>query len=189
MEGEAIWYVDPLHFLSPTNFHVIIPHATMTTEQQLNAVLRFALYFSVIVVIVKEDINGIFFVLLVAGITALLYSATTEKKTARKEVFDQMNVEKDRGAICTKPSTDNPFMNTLASDPPSKPGACDVTNVRTAKSMDDIFDIGHLPDDSDLFDRKSSRRQFYTVPSCNDGNGFAKWLYGDVQKFDASKHM
>lgn len=105
-----------------------------------------------------------------------------ENKTDKqKEYFDSYDKSIVEGVkeTCTKPTKDNPFMNYMISDykdEPNKLKAC--TNVE--KEIDDNFNHNLYKDIDDLFEKKNSQRQFYTMPNTqnpNDQKAFAEWLY------------
>lgn len=104
-----------------------------------------------------------------------------ENKTEKKEYFDayDKNIIEGVKETCTKPTQDNPFMNFMISDykeNPDKLKAC--TNVD--KEIDDNFNHNLYRDIDDLFERKNSQRQFYTMPNTQNPNSqkeFAEWLY------------
>tara|TARA_B110000285_G_C15049337_1_gene576122 strand:+ start:192 stop:914 length:723 start_codon:yes stop_codon:yes gene_type:complete len=84
---------------------------------------------------------------------------------------------------CTKPTKDNPFMNLnnyeLSTGP--KPDSCSsYNNLKIQNMIDNIFNDDVYIDSDDLFNRKSSQRQFYTVPNNlvpNNQTDFANSLY------------
>ena len=81
---------------------------------------------------------------------------------------------------CVLPTKDNPFMNPLPTDSRKRPKACNFRNPKVKKLINDNFKSNLFTNVEDVFDRKNSQRQFYTVPSTtipNDQDKFSKWLY------------
>lgn len=77
----------------------------------------------------------------------------------------------------------NPFMNVLVSDyanNPEKLPSCNVEDEDTKKNIETQFFEDVFLDVNDIYDKNSSYRQFYTMPSTsipNDQTKFAKELY------------
>ena len=83
---------------------------------------------------------------------------------------------------CTKPSLNNPFMNiNTITDKRDKPAACPYyDNPNVAAEVEKDFDFNLYRDVSDLYNKRNSQRQYYTMPSTtipNEQTAFAKWLY------------
>lgn len=87
--------------------------------------------------------------------------------------------EKERE--CVEPTKDNPFMNFLLSDymdDPKRPKACAVDD--NSEQITNNFNYNLYRDVDDLFDKKNSQRQFYTMPVTTNPSKqkeFAEWLY------------
>ena len=88
-------------------------------------------------------------------------------------------------STCTPPTEMNPFANMLVGDmneQPERPRACHVNDGPFHKqAVQRAFRANGIYDETDVFDRNASQRQFYTMPSTtflNDPNGSYKtWLY------------
>ncbi|VBB18293.1 hypothetical protein YASMINEVIRUS_756 [Yasminevirus sp. GU-2018] len=102
-----------------------------------------------------------------------------EKKRNIKYSLDEMRLYES--AKCRKPTVDNPFMNPSVADFNSEdvPVACNADDEDIKKSIDLKFNEDLYRDIEDVFDRKNSQRQFYTIAHNipNDQEAFAKWCY------------
>lgn len=83
---------------------------------------------------------------------------------------------------CRKPSSNNPFMNTLVDDYNNGniPVACNAEDDEIHDNEVKYFNEDLYRDLEDLWDTKNSQRQWYTLPNTkvpNDQIDFAKWLY------------
>ena len=84
---------------------------------------------------------------------------------------------------CKLPSIDNPFGNVMITDigNPKFKKACDSYNNNMVKrDIKNDFEEGLYMDVNDIYSKKNSQRQFYTMPNTdivNDQGGFAKWCY------------
>lgn len=94
---------------------------------------------------------------------------------------------------CRRPTFNNPFMNPSVADfnQENVPVACnaddkDINNDTKLKFNEDMF-----MDIEDVFNKKNSQRQFFTVAHNipNDQEGFGRWCYGfpETCKVDQSK--
>lgn len=187
---ERIWYQDVNGFFSIGQLGKFWPSTEMTFAQQLNASLRFSIYFSLVVLLVKggpDRWNILFVPIFMALFTMAAYHVHEKRKRDEKAVLDRMGLKKegygDAERVCVKPSENNPFMNVLVSDyaqNPERPAACRLVGDARADAKA-FFDQNLYRDVDDVFHKKASDRQFYTMPATtipNDMNGYAKWLYG-----------
>ena len=182
---EEIWYKDWRSFMSDDRLVRFIPVPRTPMSNQLNAVLRFSLYYGVAALLLKGTIASIYIPLVVAAITYVVYDTEQRSDDRTKESLSAINVVRDARTRqpCVAPSADNPFMNVLMSDYSqfaNRPAACDVTSP-TIQERAEVLSAHNLYKDSDdIYDRNASSRQFYTNPSTtipNDQGAFARWLY------------
>lgn len=184
MKQETFWAENLQGFITDKNYFVIIPTPDMTFEEKLNAATRFAIYFTLVMLLVKKDTQVlVFFVIFMIG-TFFLHKYKTENQEDERFVLNNIGVHKKRDdTYCVKPTKDNPFMNVSFNDYknfPNRPQACDVTNPKIKHQVDKLFKTGLHHEHDDIFQRNTSDRQFYTNPITtipNDQEGFAKWLY------------
>ena len=121
------------------------------------------------------------------------YLSTIPKSKKVKFSLDD-DVQYER-AICKKPSTNNPFMNKLLKDittyPELSPSPCNADDDQIEEKINECFNEDLYRDVDDLFNRRNSQREFYTVPHSNpnDQKSFAEWCYkkDDICKIDQSK--
>jgi hypothetical protein len=182
---ERIWYLDPSGFMTQDNFMSFFPSSDMSLAQQLNALLRFAIYFSIVIFVIKKD-SGIFLApLFMMAFTYMIFSIDTKNKVAEKKVLENMSVQRDvrTGELCSKSSRNNPFMNVTMDEyasNPARPRACKIDG-KTKKVVKANFDHNLYRDVDDVFHKNASDRQFYTMPSTeipNNSKAYAEWLYG-----------
>ena len=180
--SEAVWFRDPLGLLSDDRIARFVPLPNTQLAEQLNAVMRFALYYAAAMLLLRRVATAIYVPLLVGGLTYLVFTAD---ESARKHRAPELGEELDpvSGRACTKPNRENPYMNVLISDyqkRPSRAPACDARAPRTRKRAEKAYEHNLYRDVDDVFKRNTSSRQFYTTPSTtipNDQDAFARWLY------------
>ena len=108
-----------------------------------------------------------------------------QKKMGLKNMnIDNMNDEDFQNILniktCSKPSTNNPFMNALVYDSRKKDHSCDPINPNNQDKIEEEYNKYCIKDISDIYNHNSGRRQFYTMPSTtypNNQEGLANWLY------------
>jgi hypothetical protein len=183
---EEIWYRDIRNFVSVHTMADFIPTHSMTFAEKLNAMVRFSVYFTVLIVVVKRDFRYVYMVLFAAIFTLTLY---TIYERDRKEMYSKddkagTRYNKHTKTACTLPSKNNPFANILVSDykynPNRKPG-CDISKPKIKKRVNTFFNHNLYRDVDDIWHRKSSSRNFYQMPIQtipNQQTEFAQWLYG-----------
>jgi len=183
---ETIWFHDVLGFFKDTShFSEFIPDRSMTLTAQLNAVFRFALYLTIILLVIKQDLRSIYIVVFVGFITWIIYVQDTSTNKLKNQVLETLNIGTDvKNRACYKPTSDNPFMNVSLGDYkefPNRPKACDV--LKHDKEVTDLFETtggSFVRATDDIYNRGGGDRQFYTNPSTtipNDQEGFARFLF------------
>ena len=158
----------------------------MTVPQKLNALLRFSIYFALLMLLVREDPKSLYLILFVGGFTwamNLFYEAQRRELYTRHKTQDLQYDPRTKKA-CALPTKNNPFANILVSDyalnPMRKPG-CNITKPRVKRMTEKMFRHNLYRDVDDIWGRRSSSRNFYQTPIQtipNRQGEFASWLYG-----------
>lgn len=81
---------------------------------------------------------------------------------------------------CSKPNSNNPFMNPLVYDSRTRDMGCDSVKPEIQNQIESEYNKYCIKDISDIYNHNSGRRQFYTVASTtypNNQGAFANWLY------------
>lgn len=196
-ETVVIWFNDLTGFISPEHLASFFPVAGMSLAEQLNALLRFSIYFAIILFIIGRTSAVFFLPLLVAIGTFFMYTAASSdpvhtRQQSEARLKEPLLQDKPKPAStphphCTQPTRDNPFMNVMPSDyvaNPRRPAACDISDPAIAASVERLHDsagYGLPRDGEDIFHRSATSRQFVTNPITtipNDQTTFARWLYG-----------
>lgn len=186
--GEVIWYRDLRGFVQPDRLPKFIPLKTDSLETQLNASLRFVLYFALLILLFRcAFVWALAVVALSMLVTVLIYEQVGSQNDRMKEHMQNLEVEFDDRTkrLCKVPTKSNPFMNVMMheyKDFPNRPAACDVTSPKNDALSDKYFEQNLFSDSDDIFQTNTrlSKRQFYTNPATsipNDQGSFASWLY------------
>uniref|UniRef100_A0A6C0JVE0 Minor capsid protein P9 transmembrane helices domain-containing protein n=1 Tax=viral metagenome TaxID=1070528 RepID=A0A6C0JVE0_9ZZZZ len=187
--AEQIWYKDPFVLTSSDGWMRFVPTPSMTTVESLNSVVRFSIYFSLILYFSSGNGHYLFAIPLVMITTVVLYILFPNGKTI-ESFLNKAAISKSY----TSPSKANPFMNVLLTeiqDDPQRPDAAPV-NRRDVKSeiykaFQNTSDI--YMDTTDLFDQAQAMRTFHTIQSAkvpNDLDGFKQWLSKGLDEPDTS---
>lgn len=173
--SEPFWYSDPSILFAKDTWYKFVPTANMSVPTALNAVVRFAVFLSVLLFVSSMDPTYLLMAPVVMGVSIFLNGWFPEAKKM-KESFVSSYVGPDR----TLPTPDNPFMNaplTDILDNPNRPPAADVTALDVRNQVNQAFaQTSNLyMDTTDVFDVVQSQRNFHTVPE-DDHAGLLKFL-------------
>jgi hypothetical protein len=186
---EQFWVKDPAVLFTSENWSKFVPLQGMTTAESLNSVVRFSVYFALMLFLANGSTAYMLTVPIVMVFTVVLYNLFPNGKTL--EPFTESMTQKKS---YTMPSQNNPFMNVLLTDIGDNPNREDAapTNRRDVKAeiyknfqkTSDIY-----MDTSDLFDQTQAMRTFLTMQSARvpeDLDGFKKWLAKGLDEPDYS---
>ena len=180
---EKIWYEDLPGLFTSTNYYVILPLQSLTLEEKLNAIVRFFVYFGVILSLVLGNANHLFWGITALVATVVVYRYQQETKKRVQGYMEGKSVDVIDNTVCKRTTVENPFMNPTVDEYGTKVGyetACPIHNEKVYDKMNDNFHERLFQDCSDIYDKMSSQRQFYTVPSTsipNDQEAFMNWVY------------
>lgn len=181
---SVIWYDDVVGFFGDASVTHFYPSRNESQVQQLNAIMRLTLYFTVFVLIIRRDPNVLFVPIVVGAFTYVVNESRQNEAAEKDKRLEKLDLkEANDGQVCVRPTRDNPFMNVTFGDRkrfPNRPKACNPTHAGTRKQVANEFEHDLYKDVDDVFGRKVSSRQFYTMPATtipNDQQAFAEWLY------------
>jgi hypothetical protein len=175
MSSEPFWYAEPRVLFSKDTWYMFVPQPNMTVKAALNAVVRFAVYLSALLMLTSRDPMYLLFIPTVMLATIML-EATFPNTKKITESF----VSSYQGTDRTMPEMENPFMNaplTDILDNPDRPPAADVTDIKVRDKVNAAFaQTSNLyMDTTDVFDLVQGQRNFHTVPE-DDHAGFLQFL-------------
>ena len=165
-----LWYENPKILLD--NLDQFLPLKDQNHIQKINALARFAIYWTIIIYVLQYDNKWLSISVVIILIS--LFLGQTENFTSLDEKLNKN--------VCEKPTKDNPFMNYTIGDlitNPNRLAACDYNKVK--KLIRQAVRMHLFSDSSDIWGKFISDRNFYTTPNTNIVNnqiGFANWCYG-----------
>lgn len=172
IENEPIWYQQPSVLFSIEKMIKFFPDEDDSYNEKMNSVVRFSIYLSVILIIIKNNYLYLYIFIIACLVTFLL---------SKNNSYNENLVNQNEKQKCEQPTVNNPFMNVLMSDYKYNPKrkACKI-NRNVEKEMSQKFNHNLYKDIGDVYEKSNSQRQYYTMPSTtipNDQSSFAKWLY------------
>lgn len=160
---------------------VLVPTDYMTIEEKLNTLTRLIVFICFILAIVLQESKIILLMIILVIIIIIVYQFQKRTQDNLDTFLDDNNIKVVENSVCTKPTKNNPFMNpSFVNMNNADDEACPINDKNIARSIDDIFNSTIFRDSDDIYDRNTSKRQFYTVPASsipNDQTKFANWLY------------
>lgn len=190
MNREVFWLNDPSQFMTAQSWTRFVPMDWMTVPEALNAVLRFTIYFAVILAMVSGRGEYLLSIPVVAAVTIVLAKMYPETQTF-KETFSNGGR--------TTPTPSNPFMNVTLDEytrDPERPRAANVQKIDVAENMENAFGRTSelYMDTSDRFDLMQASRNFYTTAATtipNDLDGYQRFLNKDnvSRKLDSERYV
>lgn len=192
MSQEQLWTKNPSVLFSPGTFQKFVPTKDMDVPSALNAIVRFTVYFAIILYAgtgKNEYLWSIPFVLIITTIFSVLFPNTRELVETFKTTSEVIVAKK-----YTHPTANNPFMNPLLTeigDNPDRPDAAPITSQKVKKEIEEAFaetsDI--YMDTADRFDQAQALRTFHTLQSAtipSDQDGYLKFLAKGQDEPDTS---
>ena len=191
--STPFWFKD-ISILYDKNYLMeIIPKKEYDFNRKLNAVLRFTIYYGILLYIFKRDKNILCLPFITIVITVFLHRTNREENqnnsfkglmnttgsTNLSEIdimIDEINKD-----VYRIPEIDNPMMNQNLFDLyDDKKAIPTYNNPGVKRKVEETLDSQVFKDSNDLFNRRNSQRQWYTMPNTeamNKQTEFAKWCY------------
>jgi len=157
----------------------------MSVKAALNAVVRFSVYLSVLLIATSRDVWYFMLIPIVMIVTIFLEAWFPKAKKITEGFRSGPVVSGYSGTETSMPTEDNPFMNPQLTDirpDNNRPPAADVTDLKVRDQVNAAFaQTSNLyMDTTDAFDLVQSQRNFYTVPE-DDHAGFLSFLGKNAQ--------
>jgi len=207
---ENYWFQDLSNSIfNLDNVLKIFPDTSMTYPEKINSLVRLSIYIGVILAMFYNQYLWLFIPVITMILTYVLYVFRIDKldtlrstvgpnaklsDISNKKLNELMNnnMSMSNGSskdsfedmlnikTCTKPQSNNPFMNPLVFDSRTRDASCDAIKPENQLQIEKEYNKYCIKDISDIYNHNSGRRQFYTVASTtypNNQGSFANWLY------------
>ena len=182
---DPIW-IDNINILfQKDRLLEFVPRHKMDINAKLNAIVRFSIYLTIILLLYNFNYLNLYIVIAVMGLTYIIYNYQDKKFTNYVENIPNLDKFIDNKynykppTQCRKSTKDNPFMNRLLDDK-QQISACNPLSEDNQQQIEDNFNNKLYMDIGDVFQNNNSQRQYYTTPvssNVNQQTDFAKWLY------------
>jgi regulatory protein YycI of two-component signal transduction system YycFG len=153
-------------------------------KDKILIISNFIFFIALLLSLILRSISFIVFAIIINLFLLYIYFYYNQEQIKIKEELDNNNQAIINNKICVKPSRDNPFMNPSIVDINDNINkdinACYIDNPKIKEDINNHFLNNQYRDVIDIYDRNSSQRQFYTMPSTtipNNQEAFSKWLY------------
>jgi hypothetical protein len=154
----------------------------MNFKDKILLISYFVIFISIIASLIFRNISFLLFGIIIIIFLFYVYLFNNEIKIKTRENLDVENLDFLENKLCVKPTKDNPFMNPNILEKSNLTyKSCNIQNNKIKTNMNNYFKEPVFKDVIDIYDRKFSERQFYTIPATsipNDQESFSKWLYG-----------
>lgn len=197
--SNTFWSDNPGILFEKNKLTYFFPNAGYTMVQNLNAVVRLCIYLSIVLVLYTKNSQYLLLPLGALLVTYVLFQMYPDKQELfHSQPNDKCNLtlnekhdklKRRKNVIkkkCVMPTVNNPFMNfNYISDDYHRPPACeaflynDPQSREVKKEVEDKFNERLYRDVGDLYAKRNSQREFYSVPynGIPDQTSFSKWLY------------
>jgi len=183
------WYNQPSILYDRKYIFEFFPMKQYDLIRKLNAIIRFTIYYSLLMYCYSRNTNYFAVPLIACFITYLMWKKNPqvqkdESITNLKNNDPQLVNLKDHNIGCSLPNKDNPFMNPMffdvAADKELPKSCTSYDNKGIQQKIEKEFDKGLYRNYTDIFGKENSQRQFFTVSARQgvpDQSAFAHWLY------------
>ena len=178
--SDPFWADDISILYDMDRLREFYPSPDMTDVEKLNCIVRFSLFLGILLYLYHSK-PIYFYIPIVIMTSTYLFREIRNRKELKLEDFKNKNKVKEEK--CSKPTSNNPFMNPnfVTDNFETKEKPCNPLETEVQKDIDIKFNENLFKDVSDVYGRINSDRQFYTVPVSqipNKQKEFGEWLYG-----------
>ena len=172
---DKAWIKDISVLFEESRLLEFYPTKEMSPNEKLNAIMRLSIYSTILLYFFSKNSKYLFIIVLASLFTYMKYKRNIENFESNCGCDD---IQKP-----IRPTADNPFMNiNLITDTNKDLDKAPVSynKPELKKKIDKAFGETLYKDVSDLYGKRNSQRNFYTMPSTtipNQQTSFAKWLY------------
>jgi hypothetical protein len=183
---QQFWFDDISVLIHQDYLQDFIPTKDMEINERLNAVMRFCMYLSLILVLTTANANYIFILVTGAVLTYMMFINkditinSNEPKISNdmKQYVEESKKEEKSTLETIMPTKNNLFGNVISL---SEKKTEDAPTALYEKQFDELIKQDDFPEqDNNIFIDKMSLRQFYKVPNTFDSESrkkFLNWCY------------
>jgi hypothetical protein len=183
---ETFWFDDFQVLFQKDKLDEFIPTQDMTEVKRLNAIMRFCIYLSIILMLVSNNTNYLFIV--IGGALLTYYIKINNKNTDKESIVapklikhlvdtDKKPEKKEEEVLL--PNSNNLFGNSNPVSVSEKKTEDPDVNVYESQ-FDELLKKDDFQEQDHMFIDKMSLRSFYKVPNTYDSDSrkkFLDWCY------------
>lgn len=186
LQGDNFWGTHPEILYQTDRLVEFFPTYQMTMIEKLNAVTRLSVYMGIILALIFRNYMYLYIPVITLAVTYFIFYNQKDNKNLYFNSYDSFQNRENENIIekkpCTEPTVNNPMMNfNIITDKRDRSAACDSwDSKKVQEKVEDKFNYNLYRDVSDLYGKRNSQRQYYTMPATtmpNDQTAFAKWCY------------
>jgi hypothetical protein len=188
--SEQLWINNPAVLFSAQSWQKFVPTKDMDVPAALNSVVRFTVYFAVLLFVGTGKTSYLLSIPMVLAVTVIF----SKLFPTPRDLIETFSTATKLQKKFTNPTAENPFMNVLLPeivDNPDRADAAPISNKNVKKQVLKAFqqtsDI--YMDTSDKFDQAQAMRTFHTLQSStipNNQDGFLQFLSKGMDEPDHS---
>jgi hypothetical protein len=174
------WIHNPRVLFTQSKLKEFVPTDSMSYIEKINAITRFIIYSSVLLCVVKRDT-----VLLLIPFCSMFVIYFLMKWGGQNPKLSEHFHPDETESDSRQPSVANPFLNRMPADDCAGLEAADMNSDDIKTKMKNKFNFNLYTDVNDVFGKKNSERQFYTMPNtlcANKQKEFGEWLYSNKKR-------
>ena len=192
MNKQQFWFDDISILVNQDYLQDFIPVKEMNTSEKLNAIMRFCMYLSLILILITGNSNYIFIVICGAILTYIIHINKDEEtiknknentsETNTKELSQPIYEPPENEQI--KPTPDNLFGNVSVVDIGNKKTE-DAPKDSYGTQFQELLKKDTFNEQDNMYEDKMSLRQMYKVPNTFDSESrkkFMNWCYEPSKK-------
>ena len=199
-QNNELWFNNVNTLFSRNNFFDIIPLIDMNFNEKVNAITRFCVYLSIILIVFTGNLNYLYIPLSVILLFYLVHifrpkegfsehsnaensnnsngnsnnsnMANNNLNNVSNDIVNNTEIVSEDLGNCRKPTPNNPLMNLDLGDYTSEntERACNVNNEKISKTIDKKFDDKLYLDTEVIYNTRFNQRNFYTMPNTKSFN-------------------
>lgn len=173
--GDAFWGDDPSILFDKMRLVEFFPTLDQTLPERMNAITRLIIYVSIALSLYQGKSTAVHFGILLMAMLYFMWRSQTVEQIGGAS--DARSLKEGFSGSCTMPTPQNPYMNWLPGDDPTKPPACSGPGVQEQAAA--LLDEQLFSDVDDLFSKNANQRQFRTMPNTevvSNNEKFINWL-------------
>lgn len=201
-QTEIIWYQNPNILVERNNLLKFVPCSYYTLEENINAIIRFFIYFTLILIILGYKFSATLILILPCIITIILYPylqlkmqqhINSKNHSTNEQMYNNIvplygdnntnrnskdsNNNNNNQSTPLLPTQNNPFINDMPGKNVylGKPKIEIIANNN--EQIVELYQNNISNDPNNIYKKNNSQRQFYTTPDRNYNGQFENFLF------------